>query len=388
MLRYSKRAFVYWCVAFVWLSTNRVASAASKMEEVLTKIIVVRATVTERTDDSNASTSVQRIDHLYCGVPIGGATTFRDSSTDGDSANGTEVTPSLKVGQSGIWLLRSSEDGQFMFRKAYAQLGIVWPVRPAVAARYDGDARYENVVILAEALEKVWKARTDRERIELLTGFVESDVAELSVAAIILLAEGTPETLAKYATRSQITNLSHQAQAALDEEMFAVDGKRWKESDVRKRLLDHWSKANGPGMDTQALLRHLDRAIQRKQIDAAELLPILNNIIVNESQPEVVRRMAVGSLRWIVKDEKVGKDVVSFLCAILEKDISEFVQLTAAQSVSQVKSVGPEQLATLMLLKSTWSVKAAEAASKNHLANEIARTLEELLKRLRSSKNL
>ena len=238
-------------------------------------------------------------------------------------------------------------------------------------------------MMLAQALEQVWRAPTEQEQLELLRTFTGSEVPEVSVGAFSILADAAPDELKKFVQNLNWASVPVQSQRMLDETMFKVDKQEWKESPKRKELLEHWQTRFTDEEQAILILPRLDTAIQRKQIDPVTLWSILRPLIGNDKYSEKVQGGAINVTRWIINDPAVRDEAFDVLIKIIDSSASESQKLTAANTLRHLTKVSPDQLGYLVVYRDQF---ASSIEDKQSMKGKIAVTLAETVRNLTAAK--
>jgi hypothetical protein len=93
-----------------------------------------------------------QITHVYCGPDkLLGNTFLAPSPKPGEDNNRTGIFPPVRLGEKGIWELRSIDDK--LYYVPFPRHGIPYPAR-------EGDNTYANAMALAKVIEQVCKAES------------------------------------------------------------------------------------------------------------------------------------------------------------------------------------------------------------------------------------
>jgi hypothetical protein len=364
------------------LSGQEKVHANDSLDALLARTIIVNARVIEVEGTAQRSTATQRIEYIYSGNLPGGVTTFIDSSA-GATTTGGAVFPALKLDQQGIWLLWPHSDGQVY--RSRGNLGVNWP------SRFGIDPRYDQVLMLAEAVETVWRAKAQAERLELLKEFARSEVPEVGVGAIMLLEQGAPDALRNLVTEIDLSVLTVRAQIAFDEAMTRLTDNQWRKSEGRQQLLAQWRmRAMNDEDDLLHVLRRLDQAIQGNEIESDELYAFLRPIITSDLRMVVkgephsrdVRIRANSMLRWIANEPTLRDDVFNLMANLLEGGEDDRLKRSAAWNLQTFTTLKRDQIEYLKELRDHYVDLAAASDERHAPVKQIAAILEETIQSL------
>ncbi|TVQ58198.1 MAG: hypothetical protein EA377_00300 [Phycisphaerales bacterium] len=217
---------------------------------------------------------------------------------------GRRYAPALRQGEEMIWRVRDRSGTIVQIQDT--QLKIDWPVRRQHVvlrggfggrepAEVSSDPQFDRVEQLAEAVERVWQAKTEEDRIDLLQEYVQSDIWQVSRSAVILLGEGQPDALRDLVDRIDVRELPVRSQLAIDEAMMQLHGEQWRDSDQRRRLITTWEIL---GMDEANIMPILARFAEMGRLNELEA----------SVRFRFLQQVVTGEMRILIKGEPYSRE--------------------------------------------------------------------------------
>jgi hypothetical protein len=299
-----------------------------------------------------------QITHLYCGPDkLLGNTFVAPSPKSGEDNNGTSIFPPVRLGEKGIWELRTIDDK--LYYVPFPRHGIPWPAR-------EGDNTYANATALAKVIEQVCKAES-AEQLDLLRRYAFDRIPQISVWAIHVMSLADPQDKARLFNDliSNIDSLSIPGQAALDEVLSDIEDNPWRTSEKRLALLNKWVSKTMSKDDAMLVIQRLDIAAQHSvlesQLEDKAILKLLQTIIGNQGISPAARQNGIRAVGLIARHAKDDGLAFEYLIRIIKESNEEEFKIAAAYTIKNFAPIDGDRLPIIQSLRQTTNKKVADA---------------------------
>jgi hypothetical protein len=299
------------------------------LDDSLSTLTLVRAKVISVKPEGAKRIGQLEINHVYCGpAQLSGRTFAAASGTGLEDSTGFTIAPALETGEAGIWALR--ERGDALLPVSIPQLGVIWPAREKVSARYAQDKA------LAEIVERFAQTAADH-RPALLKSLALDDTPEISAWAIHALADaGRADGAAFLNQLASNPKLGLAGQVALDEVLADADATAWNNSTTRQALVKDWLLGARGEFETGVALNRLDALYQHRGLDGPTLLTALNGGISNTDLPLAARRNALRIVGLMARGGPANTAAFDALVERVRTSDEPAIRLAAAYAIKNI----------------------------------------------------
>ena len=333
----------------VLLVANLIFGLATSCLPALTKVVsllpdeltLARAEVVAVSPRDEIADVTLRINYIYTGSEGLAGREFSVKSSD-RPPDGTSVvvTPQLNIGDSRIWLVKTSDDRERVIPVVGRFLGFAWP-----ASAGEGEARR-----FAELVERLKNAEPDSAA-KLFREVITGKESQLAAAAVELAARN-PAALPMNFLRELVDQESIEvaARVRLDEALTDSEAD-WKDSGQRLTFLQRCVTGSLDQTAAEALVSHLEVLAQHRGMPERKLLHLLQAAILNEQMPMDKRQAAIAALGWAFERFEDDAGAFEFIVQCLT-DFSGPLQRSAAYELLKRPSFkSEERLARLRELR-------------------------------------
>lgn len=268
---------------FFWLSQAR-GEAGAWLEHSDRRIGLVRARVTKlATEQDGRLIATIKIEHIYCGPFAAKDKEFKCITSRTGMSWGFSVTPTLSLGEEGIWGVKFSHD--LIDPLLCGVMGISSPARKGISVRY------EQAEVLANVIEQACLAENSTDQAAFVKKAIFHDVPEVSVWAIQTLEKFNNDKDKDYLLELVgNTNVTVLGQVALDSVLKAQKGDAWANSSARQEFLKALLACDDlKPFEATEVVSMLGVIAQHDSIGRAELMDLVETAIANENLPKVCR---------------------------------------------------------------------------------------------------
>jgi len=265
-----------------------------------------------------------------------------ESTSSGQGGTGM-VYPPLQKGEVGIWQLYE-KNGKLLVRWGGMAPTQVIPV----PSRKGISKRYEQVKATAEAIQTVVNAPKDKS-LKLLRYYVRSQIPEVSVCAIHIIAGLKDQKLMQFLKDLLDEELAVYGQVAIDEALSgAEDGQAWQCSSRRKHLLKRWVSEKMNYFDACRVVARLDDLAQHPgELDYPFILELVKTAIANEGIPVTERRSYLFPLRWIYEHSELGDECFDYLVELVARKEQQEIRIAAAYAIRNFVDLDQNRITVL-----------------------------------------
>lgn len=311
--------------------------------------------------------SVQKVILVVKDVYFGSADLAGRTFTVMNRARGSYVLslPKLKVGEIGIWLVRS-ENGTIT-PAVYEMLKISATVQlPAIESN---QLKYKEAVVWAKAVQQISHAEPKR-RIGLLKQAAVSSEPVVSAWAV--------ETIGRTKSKGQVAFLERlvenkklpiRGQVMLDAALAKLKGKKWYLSEARGALLRKWVRSKMGARDAGKVLVRIDVSWQHRTTSTERTLALVKTMVLNEGIPLAVRERCCGVTGSVVIREKDGDKAFKLLVELVQRKKEPRIRIAAAYAIRHSVGADKARLAAIRTVR----MKVADQKVRKILGEAIER---------------
>lgn len=251
--------------------------------------VLVRAKVksVEKKERDGSVPAVIEITEVLVGPPEIKGRRFRDYHVKEGNSFAYTDTPFV-VDEEGLWTLR--EEKGDLHPVADPNLPIAYRCRKVDCERYD------QMVRLAEAVERVQKLKTE-ERDTAIQGLIANPTPEISRWAVWTLSRSANSPTARkffdVFAENPDRRLPLAAQVEIDGVLCHRDEGAWHLSKIRAELLREWVGGKADEYHAKLILSHFSSVHQRRELQDEQMVALVRKAAENEAWPREVRFSAI-----------------------------------------------------------------------------------------------
>jgi hypothetical protein len=226
-----------------------------------------------------------------------------------------------------------------------------------------------------QAVSEVYSAKSDADRRALLRLFAAAPRSPVSGWAIALLTRGPWKEAVRF-LRGLAKNdqLDGDAQATLDRELCALDGKKWRGSAERRAMLCRWMESKSTGDVFVSGCRRIAQAWLDDELDPQEYFAAVRTAVSECEKLNENERYAVERYLFVRYKKTERKDWFDFLAEIVRTAKVPWVRIHAVGGLEQFAPATEQEL------------KVVEKLRANEPDREVQEWLDHVLVKLRTAK--
>jgi hypothetical protein len=288
----------------------------------------------------NASDGVKvtvTIVHVYVGEKKLVGSTFTDVYITED-LRGKSASIPFTNDEEGIWTIAQSPNGispYFDERMPFSH-----------RSRKSDNRRHEQIITLAEAIEKTEQSKPD-DRIPLLLELILDKTPEVSAWAVHTLGNSQKAAAQEYFEKlsKQIPpNLPIASQVALDEVLSKNKEYEWMKSKVRSALLESWVKGKTDEYHMTLILRRFDMADQLGELSNRSAIALTRMAAENKEWTRDFRIYAIRQVGRIADRGVDDESTYIWLFEQIQKNTDGEFRRAAAGTLARFIAIYPARL--------------------------------------------
>lgn len=307
------------------------------------------------------------ITYVYAGSVSLKGRTFECSTSTGQIFTSVRLDKDrhvhfLEKGTEGLWWLYLDKE-KTLRPELRGDVVDIYHIRPfpftngkystaGLAGRFDTKAEWKEGLVWAEAVETVYKAKSDDERAVILRRLAATEQSPVAGWAINLLGKvnpkGTTEFLKKLAGNEKLSAESH---VVLDKTLSRLDYPKWNSKDHWERLLPRWVASDDLSY-YNAGMKRLWEAGRNSEVDFALYAKILDPVLAKADRLKDGQQQWLGTVLETPPTFPSDRDrAFAWLAGQVRTGKTEFVRTHAAAGLRVFGSLKSAQLKVVRELR-------------------------------------